>query len=79
MQPRLPSVHASVPVVWATGASQVTWQFLEDPPGMPDREAGLRRHGARGPLTGAPKAYARGFSVPFDAARVSVRRVAVWG
>jgi hypothetical protein len=65
--------------LWAAGASQVTWQFLEDPPGMPDREAGLRRHGTRGPLTGAPKAYARGFSVPFDAARVSARRVAVWG
>jgi hypothetical protein len=58
--------------LWAAGASQVTWHFLEDPPDLPGREAGLRGR------DGAPKAYARGFAVPFDAARVDARRVAVW-
>ncbi|MCW3002198.1 MAG: hypothetical protein JWQ20_1496, partial [Conexibacter sp.] len=64
--------------LWAAGAQQVTWHFLEDPPDLPGREAGLRRRGARGPLTGPPKAYARGFARPFDAARIDRRHVAVW-
>jgi hypothetical protein len=64
--------------LWAAGARMVTWHFLEDPSGTAGRHAGLRHRGARGPLTGKVKAYARGFALPLDAARVGRARVAVW-
>jgi hypothetical protein len=64
--------------LWAAGAQQVTWHFLEDPPDLPDREAGLRTRGAAGPLSGARKAYARGFALPFDVGRIDAGRVGAW-
>ncbi len=62
--------------LWAAGAGLVTWQFLEDP--ARGHRAGLRTRGARGPLTGRPKAYARGFALPVDVASVGRGRAAVW-
>jgi hypothetical protein len=62
--------------LWAAGAGLVTWQFLEDP--ARGHRAGLRVRGRRGPLTGAPKAYARGFALPVDVAWVGRDRAAVW-
>ncbi|HWH93390.1 MAG TPA: hypothetical protein VNT03_05970, partial [Baekduia sp.] len=54
--------------LWAAGTRVVVWHFLEDPSGLPDRQAGLRTRGLGGPLTGHAKAYARGFALPVDVA-----------
>jgi hypothetical protein len=62
--------------LWAAGAGLVTWQFLEDP--ARGHRAGLRLRGTRGPLTGAPKPYARGFALPVDVTSVGHGRAAVW-
>jgi hypothetical protein len=64
--------------LWAAGARLVTWQFLEDNARTANPHAGLRVRGTRGPLTGRPKAYARGFALPVDVASVGRGRVAVW-
>jgi hypothetical protein len=62
--------------LWAAGAGLVTWQFLEDP--VRGHRPGLRARGPGGPMTGRPKAYARGFALPVDVASVGRGRVAVW-
>jgi hypothetical protein len=62
--------------LWVAGARLVTWHFLEDP--ARGHRAGLWVRGARGPLTGRPKVYARGFALPVDVASVGRGRAAVW-
>jgi hypothetical protein len=77
--------------LWVSGVSLVTWQFLVDPfPGVRvsaptggiveyPRPAGLYNAGAGGNLASAtPKAFLRGFELPFDPLRVDTRRVRVW-
>jgi hypothetical protein len=77
--------------LWVAGVSLVTWQFLVDPfPGVHvstptggiaeyRRPAGLYSAGVGGNLERAtPKAFLRGFALPFDALRVYARRVRVW-
>jgi hypothetical protein len=62
--------------LWVAGAGLVTWHFLEDP--ERGHHAGLRARGRRGPLTGPPKIYARGFALPVDVASTGHGRAAVW-
>jgi hypothetical protein len=77
--------------LWVAGVSLVAWQFLIDPypaarTGTPtgglieyQRPAGLFAAGGGGdPLNAQPKAFLRGFSLPFDPLRVDPRHVRVW-
>jgi len=77
--------------LWVAGVGLVTWQFLVDPfPGVRvsaptggiveyPRPAGLYSAGVGGDLESAtPKAFLRGFELPFDPLRVNSRRVRVW-
>jgi hypothetical protein len=77
--------------LWVAGVSLVTWQFLIDPfpavrvssptGGLVEypRLAGLYRAGAGGNIAAAaPKAFLRGFALPFDPLRVDALRVRVW-
>jgi hypothetical protein len=78
--------------LWVAGVSLVAWQFLVDP--YPDlrlatatggteelsRPAGLYSAGAGGNTADAqPKAFLRGFTLPFDPLRVDRGHVRVWG
>ncbi len=77
--------------LWVAGVGLATWQFLVDPfPGVRvsaptggiveyPRPAGLYSAGVGGNLDSAtPKAFLRGFELPFDPLRVDARRVRVW-
>jgi hypothetical protein len=77
--------------LWVAGVELADWQFLVDP--YPDlqlatptggtihisRPAGLYSPGLGGDFaTARPKAFLRGFSLPFDPLRVDRRHVRVW-
>jgi hypothetical protein len=77
--------------LWVAGVSLVDWQFLIDPYpslGLSDptgglvsvsRPAGLYSAGVGGdPASAQPKAFLRGFSLPFDPLRANRRRVRLW-
>jgi hypothetical protein len=77
--------------LWVAGVGLATWQFLVDPfPGVRGssptggiveypRPAGLYSAGVGGNLESAtPKAFLRGFELPFDPLRVDAGRVRVW-
>jgi hypothetical protein len=77
--------------LWVAGVSLVAWQFLVDPyPGVRaatptggtveyPRPAGLYSAGVGGNSEGAqPKPFLRGFTFPFDALRVSSKRLRIW-
>jgi hypothetical protein len=77
--------------LWVAGVGLATWQFLVDPfPGVRvssptggiveyPRPAGLYGAGIGGNLESAtPKAFLRGFELPFDPLRVDAGRVRVW-
>ena len=77
--------------LWVAGVGLATWQFLVDPfPGVRvssptgaiveyQRPAGLYSAGFGGNLESAtPKAFLRGFELPFDPLRVDAGRVRVW-
>jgi hypothetical protein len=77
--------------LWIAGVGLVDWQFLIDPYpalGLGDptggatavsRPAGLYQAGVNGdPASARPKAFLRGFTLPFDPLRVNSRRVRLW-
>jgi hypothetical protein len=77
--------------LWVAGVSLVAWQFLVDPfPGVRvsgptggiveyPRPAGLYSAGVGGnPASARPKAFLRGFTLPFDPLRVDAGHVRVW-
>jgi hypothetical protein len=77
--------------LWVAGVTLVDWQFLVDPyPGVRasaptgttieyPRPAGLYAAGPGGDARKAiPKAFLRGFTLPFDPLRVDPRRVRIW-
>jgi hypothetical protein len=78
--------------LWIAGVGLVDWQFLSDPyPAVRagtdtggtveyQRPAGLYSAAPGGNFEAArPKAFLRGFTVPFDPLRVNRRHVRVWG
>lgn len=86
-----PWISRALHRLWIAGVTLVDWQFLIDPyPGLRasvptggtieyPRPAGLYAAGPGGDARKAvPKAFLRGFTLPFDPLRVDPRRVRVW-